>query len=111
VKASVEIVSNDGNAQIASTVLSEANGWLKMSAKGFSYSNPTIKVKLTQDAPAPVASPSPSASPSATPVAQASSAPVAPKVPSKTMITCIKGKATKTVTGVKPVCPTGYKKK
>ena len=111
VKASVEIVSNDGNAQIASTVLSEANGWLKMSAKGFSYSNPTIKVKLTQDAPVPVATPSPSASPSATPAAQASSTPVAPKVPAKSTILCVKGKTTKSVTAVKPTCPAGYKKK
>ena len=29
----------------------------------------------------------------------------------KTTITCIKGKLTKTVTAVKPVCPLGYKKK
>ena len=29
----------------------------------------------------------------------------------KTTITCIKGKLTKKVTAVKPVCPAGYKKK
>jgi hypothetical protein len=29
----------------------------------------------------------------------------------KTTITCVKGKLTKKVTGVKPVCPAGYKKK
>jgi hypothetical protein len=29
----------------------------------------------------------------------------------KTTITCVKGKQTKKVTAVKPVCPTGYKKK
>jgi len=29
----------------------------------------------------------------------------------KTTITCVKGKATKKVTGVNPVCPVGYKKK
>jgi hypothetical protein len=29
----------------------------------------------------------------------------------KTTITCIKGKVTKKVTAVKPVCPAGYKKK
>ena len=29
----------------------------------------------------------------------------------KTTITCVKGKLTKKVTGVKPVCPSGYKKK
>jgi hypothetical protein len=31
--------------------------------------------------------------------------------PKKTTITCIKGKLTKKVTGVKPKCPTGYKVK
>ena len=29
----------------------------------------------------------------------------------KTTITCVKGKLTKKVSAVKPVCPTGYKKK
>ena len=29
----------------------------------------------------------------------------------KTTITCVKGKLTKKVTAVKPVCPKGYKKK
>jgi hypothetical protein len=29
----------------------------------------------------------------------------------KTIITCTKGKLTKKVTAVKPVCPKGYKKK
>ena len=37
----------------------------------------------------------------------ASPSPVAPK----TTLTCIKGKLTKKVTAVKPLCPTGYKKK
>ena len=109
VKASIEIVSNDGNAQIASTTLVESNGWLKMSAKGFSYSSPTIKVKLTQDAPAPT--PSPSASVTPTPTATATPAPAASPVAKKFTITCIKGKTSKTVTAVKPTCPIGYKKK
>lgn len=98
---------------MATTIVTEdkATGWLRMSASNFMFSNPTVKIKFTQEAPAPVASPSPSASPSATPVAQASSAPVAPKVPAKSTITCVKGKTTKTVTAVKPICPTGYKRK
>ena len=29
----------------------------------------------------------------------------------KTTLTCVKGKLTKKVTAVKPVCPKGYKKK
>jgi hypothetical protein len=36
-----------------------------------------------------------------------------PKIvePKKTTITCSKGKTSKKVTGVKPKCPAGYKKK
>jgi hypothetical protein len=33
------------------------------------------------------------------------------KVTVKKTITCVKGKISKKVTAVKPVCPTGYKKK
>jgi hypothetical protein len=71
-----------------------------MTAAGFTFSTPKIKVKLSQEvsAPAPAASPTPSA------VAK----PIAAK---KTSITCIKGKTTKKVTAVNPKCPTGYKKK
>jgi hypothetical protein len=29
----------------------------------------------------------------------------------KTSVTCVKGKTTKKVTALKPVCPAGYKKK
>jgi len=36
---------------------------------------------------------------------------LAVKVDKKTTITCVKGKQTKKVTAVKPVCPAGYKKK
>jgi len=100
VKASIEIVSNDGNSQIASSTLVEENGWLKMSAKGFSYSNPTIKVTLTQDK---------SVQSATQPTSQATSAtkPVAKSI----SITCLKGKVTKRVNGIKPVCPKGYVKK
>ena len=111
IKATISVIGADGSTQTATTVLSESNGWVHLAANGFQFSNPSIQVKLTQDAPAPVASPTPSASPSALPVAQTSSAPVAPKVPAKSTITCVKGKTIKTVTAVKPTCPSGYKKK
>ncbi len=104
-KASIEIVSNDGNAQIASTTLVEEKGWLKMSAKGFGYSNPTIKVTLTQDAPVVVPAPAPSIAPPTAP------ATVVKPVIKQLTITCTKGKSTKKVTAAKPVCPKGYVKK
>jgi hypothetical protein len=99
VQASVSIINADGTTQVATSVLRESNGWLHLNAAGFGYSAPTIKVKLSQDAPKAEASPTPI--PAETPKT----------APAKTTITCVKGKAIKKVTAVKPTCPSGYKKK
>jgi hypothetical protein len=99
IRATLSVVNDEGNQKVATEILGEKNGWLYLSAGGFTYSSPTIKVKLEQDAPAPTATPTP------TPTAEVK---VATK---KITITCIKGKTTKKVTAVKPKCPTGYKKK
>jgi hypothetical protein len=99
IRATLSIVNDEGNQKVATEILGEKNGWLYLSAGGFTYSSPTIKVKLEQDAPAPTATPTPTAT---------AEVKVANK---KITITCIKGKATKKVTAVKPKCPSGYKKK
>jgi hypothetical protein len=100
IQAKIEVSSSDGTPSVATTVINEKDGWLKMTAGGFTFSTPSIKVKLSQEAttPAPVATPSPSAS-------------AKPATPKKISITCVKGKTTKKVTAIKPTCPTGYKKK
>jgi hypothetical protein len=98
ISATVSIVSADGTAQVATTTVNEKNGWLYLSANGFTYSAPTVRVKLTQEAA--VVTPTPIATPAAKPA-----------VAKKTTITCVKGKTSKKVTAVKPVCPTGFKKK
>jgi hypothetical protein len=41
-------ISGEGDKNIATTVLREKNGWLKLGAYGFTFSSKTIKVKLTQ---------------------------------------------------------------
>jgi hypothetical protein len=66
----------------ATVVTGEKNGWLSLSANGFTFSQKTLQVKLSQDAPG--------------------------KISSK-KITCIKGKLTKVFTTAS--CPSGYKKK
>jgi hypothetical protein len=98
ISATVSITSENGEANTATTVINEKNGWLKLGAYGFTFSSPTVRVKLTQEAAAPAPSPSPSQS----------AAPVAAK---KISITCVKGKTSKKVTAISPVCPKGYKKK
>lgn len=84
VSATVSVVSTGGDNQVATSLLSEKDGWLTFSVKNFTFSNPTIKIKLTQT--------------------KSSAA-------KQITITCVKGKTTKKVTAVKPVCPAGYKKK
>lgn len=89
ISAKIEVVSASGASQIATTVVNEKNGWLTLSAAGYGYSNPTIKVKLSQ----------------------ATEEVVAPTKPAKKTITCTKGKTLKKVTGTNPTCPKGYKQK
>jgi hypothetical protein len=108
IKATLEVLSNDGSTKIASTTITERNGWLVMSAAGFGFSSPIVRARLTQDAPAP----SPSASPTASPVASPtpSTAPAVVTKSTKKSITCIKGTASKKVRAVKPKCPKGWTK-
>jgi hypothetical protein len=108
IKATISVISSEGANDVATTVANEKDGWLYLSANNFQFSSPTIQVKLSQDAPTPA--------PSATPVVTVTPTPAAtvtpaPKAPVKSSITCIRGKITKSVTAVKPTCPTGYKKK
>jgi hypothetical protein len=101
ISATVSVTSADGQPKVATTVLNEKNGWLYLAAYGFSFSAPTIKIKLSQEK---AAEPTASATPSPTP------SPTATKAAIKT-IKCVKGKTVKTVKGVKPKCPAGYKSK
>jgi len=124
ISATISVVDSAGSSTITTTSFTESNGWVHMLARGFTFSSPTLKVTLKQDAPVPAptpivtTSPSPSPTPTAvatiapspTPIATPSTQPVV-QAQKKITITCIKNKVTKMVTGVKPVCPAGYKKK
>jgi hypothetical protein len=87
IQASISVVSANGDNQVATSTLNENNGWLMLSAKGFTFSSPTIKVKISQSG---------SASNSANPSKRVIS------------ITCKKGKISTKVSGVQPKCPKGY---
>jgi hypothetical protein len=95
IQAEISITSQDGERKVATTVINERNGWLYLSAKGFTFSSPTINVKLSQEKEA-----APAPAPSATKAA----------APKSVKITCTKSGKKTVVTGVKPVCPKGYKK-
>jgi hypothetical protein len=102
IQGSISILAEDGSMQVATQTVNEVDGWLNLSANGFTYSSPTISAKLTQKAPEPVViAPTPTPTPTAT---------ATPK-PQKRTITCIKGKSVKKVIAISPKCPAGYKKK
>lgn len=86
ISATVSVIDDKGQQKTAVTTVNEKDGWLKMAAYGFSFSNPTLNVKISQ--------------------AKASTS-----VVKKVTITCVKGKTVKKVTAVSPKCPAGYKKK
>ena len=91
ISATISVTSATGEAKTAVTVVKETtDGWLQLAAYGFTFSSPTIKVKVTQ--------------------AQTQ----APTSTKKTTITCVSSKnkkLIKKVTAAAPKCPSGYKKK
>ncbi len=90
INATVSIVDDSGEEKkIASTVVSERDGWLKLAAYGFTFSSPTVRVKLTQKSTLPS---------------------VKKGVAKKISIKCSKGKTVKRISGTNPKCPAGYKK-
>ena len=105
IQGSISIVADDGSMQVATQTVNEFDGWLSLSANGFTYSSPTISAKLTQKAPEPVVV-APSATPTPTPSPVMTIKPAVKKM----TITCKKGKTIKKVTALKPSCPKGFKK-
>lgn len=94
VRASVDVVAADGQTEVATTAVSESGGYLYMAASGFTFSTPTVRVKLTQEA---TATPTP---PTTTGTAR-----------KPVTIACVKGKTVRKVTALAPRCPAGFRKR
>lgn len=110
--ATVSVINSDGGESILATEsVKEEGGWLRLKARGFTFSSPTLKIKLSQSAPpgattTATTSTQPTKVESAAPT-QASTTTTAKKI----SITCTKGKVVRKISGVAPKCPTGFKKK
>ena len=103
IKAAVSVLSSNGSEQEISTeTLSIKDGWMNLSAKNFTFSSPTIRIKLTQEQVI-------QNSPANNQVATATASTPVKAVVKKTII-CVKGKLKRVITGASPKCPSGYKK-
>ena len=109
VKAEVSITGEDGASRIATTLVNEKDGWLYLSARGFTFSSPTIRVRLSQDQVAEQSKNQPPVQAQEQTKQVLVSPAVKPAL--KRSITCVKGKTSKKVTSTNPKCPAGWKKK
>lgn len=106
ISAIVSVTDGSGTQNVASTVISEKNGWLLLSAAGFTFSEKVITVKLQQEQEKPVTAVT-------TLVQESSTATATEKSPatvkSKKSLKCIKGSKVKVVKSFKSKCPEGYR--
>jgi len=93
-RASVSIVGDKGEAVLSTSTLKLSDGFYYFQISGFTFSTKKISIRL---------SPEPKVTPSVQPSPTTSTKSVVKS------ITCVKGKLKKVVSGVKPVCPRGYK--
>jgi len=122
ISATVSIVSADTGSRVQSTFFKDDGQWIRLGAYGFTFSSPTLKIKLAQGGaadPAKVAvkeevTPIPEKLAPKEEVAVTTAKAAAPaevkKVISKS-ISCVKGKVTRKISGTNPKCPAGFKKK
>ena len=114
--ASVSITTNAGVERVATVALNQIGKWVFLSAENFTFSSPTLRIKLNQTSSAA------RQSTGTTEVKKESPAPEAkevkevaaakpPAAAKKITITCTKGKLIKKLSGTNPKCPVGYKKK
>lgn len=102
ISATVQVFGENGTS-LATTSMSEKDNWVKLSAKGFTFSQVSIKVKLTQVSPIVPKTNTDSRPGSVQGTATANLM--------KQTITCIKGKTIRKISGFAPKCPVGFKKK
>lgn len=98
VKAEISVTDQEAGATSATTSLSEENGWLKLSASGFTHSAPTVRAKLTQETPA-----------TTTIAPTTTTAPVQTIAPVIAKIAGLNAKAKKTVSGTSLLKSAGLK--
>ena len=92
-KVEISVINSDGTVQLATTsVRITKDKIFQVRAFGFHYSQPTIRVKVVQ----------------AVKIEKAGAVKTSKKMIS---ITCVQGKMIKKITGTRPSCPSGYKKK
>ena len=106
----MQVIDLYGVPQVATSAVTMKNGVIDISVTGFHFSSPKIVAKRALDSGSTNKLNSNFSDDWSENQAQPINI-VKPSASKKVTISCVKGKVTKKVTALKPVCPVGYKKK
>jgi len=97
-KAEVSVVSDTGASSVVTTASREVDGWFTLNAANFTFSSPSIRVRLSQDK-----------TQQSRVEEQEKTVPAVTTQSKKKRIVCIKGGRELRVFAVDPKCPKGFK--
>ena len=107
----VSVRTTDGGSTAATKTVAVKNGRIIIQVFGFEFPDPMLDISLNPSYDAMSSSAPAASNMSAQGNVQKTPTPKPTVAPKTTTISCLKGNQLKKVTGVKPTCPTGYKKK
>jgi hypothetical protein len=113
--ASISITTSAGGERVSTVALRQLGNWVFLSAENFTFSSPTLRIKLNQTSSATTQTAGTTDGKKESPAPEAKEikevAAAKPTASKKITITCTKGKLIKKLSGTNPKCPVGYKKK
>lgn len=107
----VSVRTNEGGSTAATKTVAVKNGRIIIQVFGFEFPDPMLDISLNPSFDLMASSALADSNMSAQATVKKSPTPKPTVAPKTTTISCLKGNQLKKVTGVKPTCPSGYKKK
>lgn len=107
----VSVRTTEGGSTAATKTVAVKNGRIIIQVFGFEFPDPMLDISLNPSFDLMASSPLAESSMSAQATVKKTPTPKPTVAPKTTTISCLKGNQLKKVTGVKPTCPTGFKKK
>lgn len=107
----VSVRTTEGGSTAATKTVAVKNGRIIIQVFGFEFPDPMLDISLNPSFDVMASSKSADSNMSATGTVRTTASPKPKASPKPTTISCLKGNVLKKVTGVKPTCPTGYKKR
>ena len=107
----VSVRTNEGGSTAATKTVAVKNGRIIIQVFGFEFPDPMLDISLNPSFDLMASSARADSNMSAQATVKKSPTPKPTVAPKTTTISCLKGNQLKKVTGVKPKCPTGFKKR